>query len=155
MRFLAIDPGISTGWCVLDETGTIVSCHSGNPPLVMLGKIDEVVIERPQVYVRRNSKSDPNDLITLAIQVGRYTERFETRGARVFHVLPSLWKGQTTKDVCHAQWWPGFDAREQAMIKQRGQALSEKARGDMLDAICLAKWAFKNGKFSSPETGTR
>lgn len=147
MRFLGIDPGISTGWCVLDETGTIISCQAGNPPMVMLGKIDEVIIERPQVYQRRASKGDPNDLITLAIQVGRYTERFEARGAIVSHVLPSIWKGQTDKDVCHAQWWPSFSPREQAMIKDRGKSLSEKARSDLLDAVCLAKWAFKNCRF--------
>lgn len=99
MSVLAIDPGLDTGWAFLDDAGKLVHCGLGDPPD---SKGHHVVIERPQIYRGRSSKGNPNDLITLAIQVGRYTERVVAQGSKYEHVLPHDWKGSVDSEIlCH------------------------------------------------------
>ncbi len=62
--------------------------------------IDEIVIERPQVYVRSRSKGDPNDLISVALAVGVIVgELLVEEDPQVFEYLPASWKGQVPKAV--------------------------------------------------------
>ena len=95
--YLAIDPGIDTGTATFAKDGSLLACSVGSPPRCS----GLVVIEKPQVYPSRFSKGNPNDLITLAIQVGRYVERFEAQGAKVSLTLPHEWKGTIPKDIHH------------------------------------------------------
>lgn len=53
------------------------------------------VIEVPQIYRASRSKGDPNDLLNLAIVVGRIYERCE--GATL--IKPRTWKGTVKKEV--------------------------------------------------------
>lgn len=139
---LAIDPGISTGWCLL-SIGGIVDCGVGETwPLQCWGQVEyRAVIERPEVYARSKSRADPNDLITLAIRVGRYSERLEAMGMMVEHVLPKVWKGTIDKKIHHARARTKLTASEITIVDQALSIISiKKAHEDMLDAVCLALW---------------
>ena len=145
--FLAIDPGQSSGWAFFDEKGTLTNCYGGNPPILNQMPVKKTLIECPFIPPKRRNKNvDPNDLIKLAVITGRFAERLEHLCSTVELVFPATWTGQMDKDVCHAQYWPTFSERERAIIKAKGQGLNEKARGDLLDAVCLGKWGFKTGR---------
>lgn len=135
--FLAIDPGISTGWAVFNADKQLQICGVGQPPTV---GIKRVLIERPQIYRASQSKGDPNDLITLALGAGRYAERFESRGAVVDFVLPTTWKGQVPKAIHHVRIYGALAAAEQEIVSRGGSGVSVKAREDMMDAVGLGVW---------------
>lgn len=148
MMILAIDPGLDTGWAILDSLGVLVRCGLGDPPETC-GL--PVIIERPQVYARRSSKGDPNDLITLAIQVGRYTERVVTQGSKCEHVLPHDWKGSLDSEICCIRIVNSLTDAERNTLFSALAPLSRKPmtiehatagkRHNVIDAVGLAKWS--------------
>ena len=138
--YLSIDPGISTGWAAwYFEPDTrrfrLHSCGRGEGwPYVQFLK---ALIERPQVYGASQSKGDPNDLITLAIRVGRYSERLEyLHGTHVDHVFPNAWKGQTPKEVTKR--------RVAKALQEMGQ-LADLSCHDVVDALGLGLYASRSG----------
>ncbi len=152
--YLAIDPGISTGWAFFGEDLKVVACGAGATvpdghttggltryPLVM-------VIERPKIYPARNMKGDPNDIVTLALQVGGYMYQFGTFGhATVKTIYPHEWKQQVPKDIHHPRIWRKLNIQEQAIVDQAGRGLNKKALGDMFDAIGIGQYAAEMGMF--------
>lgn len=143
MKVLAVDPGVDTGWCLV-ESGAVVDCGlgpSGWPRAPM------AILERPQVYRQAQQKGDPNDLITLAIQIGRYVERLETAGTKTALVLPNTWKGQVPKDVHHRRIVAKLSPDEAARVASRLEHVAESKRHNVLDAVGLAKWAAANPSF--------
>jgi hypothetical protein len=139
---VAIDPGRSTGWAVFTEAGSLARCGAcdGTFPFQVSPGV-RVLIERPQVYSPRHSKGDPNDLITLAIRVGTYVERFKSQGAEVRLVLPHDWKGTIKKPIHHPRIYSRLDSAEQMEVDRGGRGLSMKAVEDMMDAVGLGVWA--------------
>lgn len=153
MSFLAIDPGILTGWATVDAAGVVLGCGKGEGfPFGSSVAFSPraAIIECPQVYRASKSKGDPNNLITLAVRVGRYQERLESRGIATQLVLPTTWKGQIDKHTHHLRTCRDLSAAERAIVE--GVAKSPEARGyseDVWDAVALAKWACKAGPFAS------
>lgn len=147
MTILAIDPGRDTGWCLMNEDRQLLDAGLGEPPLAFV--VDRVFIERPQIYPR--SKGDPNDLITLAIQVGRYKERFAARGCAVEEILPHAWKGTVDPDILCRRVWASLDAFEKGLLESVLRPLARKPldistltdgrRHNVIDAVGLAKWS--------------
>lgn len=150
MTFLAIDPGRDTGWCTVDERGEVTACSVGHPiyrPDFVLPRA--AIIEKPKVYPARNSKGDPNDLITLAVQVGTYVGVLKHLGvANVLLVEPREWKGTLPKEIHHPRVWSILSAREQTVVTKAMLALTESIRHNGMDAVGLAKWAFTNRRFN-------
>jgi hypothetical protein len=149
VKFLALDPGISAGWCVLDAaTGTIVDCGGGTdePPIQLYGKqCKRAIIEMPFIYPHRNS-TPPNDLMQLARRVGRYEARLEDLGVEVKLVHPAEWKGQLDKDTHHPRILAAVaTVAEKKLVATRAKGLNKKATGDMLDALGLAQFAWQVG----------
>ncbi len=143
---LAIDPGISTGWCVLDATGAIAVVGRDEFPI---HSNRAAVIELPQVYRAGKSKGNPNNLITLAVRVGRYQERLEAAGVKTELVLPTTWKGQVPKAVHHPRVEATLSAAERVMVSSRfGRATDKRRNEDVWDAVCLAKWYFATVAFA-------
>ncbi len=138
---LAIDPGADQGWCTLD--GELMRCGLGEPPEVPARA--RVIVERPQVYDRgkQRKRVDPNDLITLAIRVGRVTERYRARGHIVGHVLPTTWKGQVPKDVHHVRIVQSLTPAQAATVFEDLASVTPSLRHNVLDAVGLALWASK------------
>lgn len=140
---LAIDPGLCTGWAEVAHNGKLFACGATHDLFVDRGAAatpDYVVIERPQVYRAAASKGDPNDLITLAIQVGEYKQFFERRGARVVFYRPSEWKGQLPKKVHHRRVWDVLDDVERSIVGVAGDRVPAGDRHNLMDAVALGKW---------------
>lgn len=150
---LAIDPGRDTGWALLSVDRRLVACGLGDPRPCRMHPLTGVIIERPQVYQARLSKGDPNDLITLAIQVGRYTEAFDA--FTVEHVLPHDWKGTVDPDVLCHRVVASLDDAERALLFRVLEPLSRTSlakdvtagtRHNVIDAVGLGKWSLKRGR---------
>lgn len=148
--FLAIDPGLSTGWAVLDARGNLTTCGAGENFPTLSNR--EAVIERPQVYRPGKSKGNPNDLITLAIRVGRYQERLLSAGVRCPDanlVLPTSWKGQIDKLRHHLRTDATLSEHERAIVYRVAKAAGDRGyHEDVWDSVALAKWGFGAGPFA-------
>jgi hypothetical protein len=140
--FLAVDPGNDTGWAVLDRDGRLSGCGLGQG--FPTEGIAVAVLELPQVYRAGKSKGDPNDLITLAIGLGRYVERLESRGVATVLVAPTTWKGQVPKEVHHPRIMGTLSGPERVIAERSRAAAGAKAH-NVIDAVGLAKWAFTVG----------
>lgn len=129
MRLLAIDPGIHTG-CAIFVDGVLVHTFLGEPSATWK-KPDRCIIELPQVY--RKDKANPNDLITLAVRVGRYVERV---GCPVDLIAPATWKGQLSKEVTKRRLQAALSPGELLNIPHA-------SRHDVWDAVGLGRWYVK------------
>lgn len=101
MNLISIDPGKkSSGIAVFENDILIDCCLQQSPSLfnILLPSISNVVIEKPQIYKQQLWKGDPNDLVEVAIVVGKYIQLFEECDI-VETVYPRLWKGQRPKAV--------------------------------------------------------
>lgn len=142
MRYLAIDPGGSTGWAVFED-GKLLDCGACAPPGLRWRGIQGVLVEMPQKYPHDNV--DSNNLITLAYRLGRVVGPLEIEGVPIRTVHPKEWKGQLSKDVCHLRGRKKMTPPELELMDLRALPLSAKARLDMLDAVCLGLWALTTG----------
>ncbi len=106
---------------------------------------DELVIEVPQIYPG-GGKGDPNDLITLAIQVGRYTERYASRGRSVEHILPHTWKGTVDADILCRRVMASLPSAERALLEAKLEAFAECKRHNVIDAVGIAKWSLRRAR---------
>lgn len=145
---LGIDPGACTGWARVSSDGRLMDAGVGSPAEVraMFGAIyivgvDRAVIELPQVYRAARSKGDPNDLIDLAVTVGRYVQILESRAIKVVLVKPRDWKGQVPKEVHHKRILARLSTEEVARLPK----LAASKVHNMLDAVGLALW-FAEGR---------
>jgi hypothetical protein len=113
LRIVSIDPGVKLAGIALWQEGIMISAtllrgnhwtevadsaaefFSGIP-------LDQIAIEKPQVYVRSRSKGDPNDLIDLALAAGAIAQalRILSPNATIHEYKPAEWKGQLPKDLC-------------------------------------------------------
>ena len=149
---LAIDPGKDTGWAIVRD-GKLFACGLGDArTLAGTRPFTKLVIERPQVYRGRTSKGDPNDLITLAIQVGRYLQAFAATGLEGEEIIPHTWKGTVDPDVLCRRVYASLDDAERAVLLPVLEPLARKSvaedltggrRHNVIDAVGLAKWSLK------------
>lgn len=148
---LAIDPGACTGFAlmrpvqdlrryVVDVVGTEAMATMGDVSETRLGTFIgsryETVIELPQVYRAARSKGDPNDLIRLAVLVGRLQQLAEVSGSEVTLVQPAAWKGQVPKDVHHKRLMGRLCFEEQEKL----EGIHKTYRHNALDAVGLGLW---------------
>jgi len=139
---LSIDPGRCTGWAYWVDS-SLTACGvtevGANPcPAVstLLNGCQALIVELPQVYRAAESKGDPNDLIQVAVEVGRWVERGTVCGSRVRLVRPAEWKGQTPKEVHHRRVQRALGAQELARLPD----LPKTKAHNMMDAIGLGLW---------------
>jgi hypothetical protein len=148
--WLAIDPGIDTGWAVLNATGKLVACGKDQFPCL---SIRAAIIERPQVYAPGKSKGNPNDLITLAIRVGRYQERLQQAGVHCPDTnlfLPTTWKGQVPKEIHHARVDAALSEDERRIAYASAKVPGSRGYShDVWDAIGLARWGWNTRRFAN------
>lgn len=135
MKFwTSIDPGC-VGWARWADRGLFACGVAKDVNDVYIE--GDLWIEKPQIYRASKSKGDPNDLIKVAIQVGRFVERCENRdtGGRVHFVLPAEWKGQVSKEIIIPRILSTLSEHERYLIEQ---ACAQIARGkvhNMIEAI--------------------
>lgn len=133
MILTAIDPGVCTGWASF-YSGHLALCGITNELRYLPG---DIVIEKPQVYRATRSKGDPNDLIDLAILVGRYVERCN---GDVTLVTPAEWKGQVPKHIHARRILDALTDGERRVATVESAKLSKSSRHNMIDAIGLGLW---------------
>lgn len=148
VQVLAVDPGVSCcGWAAFDCETELVACDlARGEPAEMVDELSRfaaghtpsvVVIELPQVYLQRRWKGDPNDLIRLAVVVGRI------RQALSFVVEPELvrphaWKGSRPKRICHALTRSLLSTEERLVLDGCGVPVSLKH--NVVDAVGIGLW---------------
>ena len=145
MSYLAVDPGLSTGWALLGDSGWLARCGRGQ----IFPACRFAIIELPQVYRPSGSPAPPDDIVTLAVRVGQYKERLEARGAKVQLVKPASWKGQVKKDVHHQRIFAKLTQIERTAARECLKGVTEKQAEDVWDAIGLAKWAWGHDRFGA------
>lgn len=157
---LALDPGINYSGVAVFRNGKLVAAAAiPNPApkgadilvrvFLMTQAITDYVaqykpvptslaVEWPQIY-GDNSKGDPNDLPHLAaiaggvaLLVGGHANRI-SKGADLRSYLPREWKGQMTKEACHARADRRLDHKEYAVWER----LVGKGDLDAKDAVAL------------------
>lgn len=138
---LAVDPGLDTGWALFHSSGELAACGLNGPPF---GCARDVVIERPQVYP--SHPVPPNDLITLAVQVGRYAGAAEATGASVRTCVPHEWKGNLPKDICARRIVRALKARELSAVTDMEATVPAAKRHNVIDAIGIGLFAFRGLK---------
>lgn len=141
--YLAIDPGIDTGWALFSSTSDLVSCGMSDPRTTVPVTLGAVIIEKPVIYASRFMKGDPNLILTLAIGVGRYLEYFESRGAKVSLVTPGAWKGQLPKHITHSRAYAALSDNGRSVVDTAGKYVCASKRHNMLDAVALGVEAFR------------
>lgn len=144
MTYLAIDPGLDTGWALFADRDSLHACGLGNPRLIPWapGEVRHVVIEKPKIYQARNMKGDPNDLVTLAIQVGEYKQFFQAQGIPVALVTPHEWKGTMDKRVCNTRTVEELSDTERAVVRKSAHNVPESKQHNILDAIGFGRACF-------------
>ncbi len=133
---LGIDPGRSQGWAILDETGILRSCGLGDNPPVLPSL---VVLEKPQIYPDTPTKQ-ANDLVTLAVSVGRMAERFSK--SKILLVTPHTWKGSTPKPIHNRRVLAKLSLLENGIYLRDTLKIAESYKNNVIDAIGLAKYGF-------------
>ncbi len=158
-RFLAIDPGASTGWALYEGARPVLTlCGVCDPPGLQWGRIDRVLVEHPTKYPHDNVP--PNNLITLAARMGRVIGPLEVAGAHIDYRKPADWKGQEPKPVCHGRSWVKLSAAEQEVVRKCASTVIKsfvpgaKVRDghpllDMLDAVALGQYAIAAGLWAA------
>ena len=131
MIILAIDPGEHAGWAWI-QSGIVFNAGAGDPA-GFGGTITAVVIERPVIYPGGEARA--NDQITLALNAGRWIERFCNAGP-VYLVPARKWKGTLNKKAHHAQV-------EAALTPDNMRIWSTLKTHDARDAFALALWSHK------------
>lgn len=139
---VAVDPGLCAGVAAGDAATGPFTASLALDVRPAPGTA-RAVIELPQVYP--NGKARPNDLITLAVNVGRWAEAFKKEGARVYLVRPHTWKGNVPQNIHEARiqerthkWLYG------PRIWEELQAYPVSTRHNAIDALGLLLWAIEN-----------
>ena len=142
MTYLAIDPGLDTGWALFADVDHLMACGLGHPS--QADKALHVVIEKPKIHQARNMKGDPNDIITLAIQVGEY-KQWALSSLRVHAelVTPHEWKGTQPKSVNNERTLAELSPRERSVVKEACFHVATSKQHNILDAIGLGRACFR------------
>lgn len=105
-----------------------------------------LIIEKPRVYPGPQ-KADPNDLLEVAWNAGRYAADF--RHGKIVTVFPQEWKRQLSKPLCHYRLWKYLSTRERALFPADTEDRIERGcRGgpysaevhNWLDAVGIGLW---------------
>jgi len=143
-RIVTFDPGACTGWAnflgaTLRTAGVIqdtdqIGHDSGAWDATL------VLIEKPLIYAT-DTKTDPNNLVTLAIRAGEIGGWVKAFTVPVQYVTPRKWKGTTPKDISHRRILAKLSDTE----KQRLPKLPKSKAHNMLDAVGIGLWWLEKG----------
>lgn len=163
-RLLAIDPALNgTGWALFEaglvECGCCTSkgkdlwkrCKYVADALVQVPRsagVLEVIVEKPQAYVQRRSRGDPNDLIDMGILIGVALRALHPGKVRL--VTPRTWKGTVPKTqdvneyVIHRRTQKELSPRAYRLYMDRLMETKKALRHNVADAVGLGLWARAN-----------
>lgn len=154
-RLIAIDPDTKTPGVAAFSDGVLsgafadASAYDFVADYLRRAPFTEPVVlvaECPQTYDGRAARGDPNDLIAVAVCVGRFVQLGKTAGARVLLVTPRAWKGTVRKDITIMRAWEELSATERKVCDltpqarrtlDSGRGLTDGASCDAMDAVAL------------------
>lgn len=153
MKLLAIDPSLrATGWALFEDE-VLDSCGLWRPrakdtddAIRELGKtayglflgenVDNIVIERPQVYPGEGHKK-AKDVVTIALVGGAIAGAI---GANDWtFVLPREWKGTVPKDKHNAIVLHRLETEERLLVYSCG--VPKGLTHNVIDAVGIGLWA--------------
>lgn len=145
---LAVDPGTTAlGWAWFTD-GRLYQCsllRAKNTQEMtqvikhtFLPSTQELVIERPQLYVFGRAKADPNKVAQVTFIAGVTAGR--TSHGKLFLPYPGEWKGQVPKSIHNERVLEVLEARERAIYDKESKAWPASLRHNILDAIGLGLW---------------
>jgi hypothetical protein len=137
MGFLSIDPGVR-GMAIArwDEGDILMSAWNttigvtGVPPVSAFveawsqpgNSAERVVGEKPVVYPgAKGLKTNPNDLLDLAMCAGAFYGMLVSRGARLRLVEPAEWKAQVPKEITRERIKAILTPQEISRIRKGGE----------------------------------
>ncbi len=132
--FVSVDPGVHASgmaWWTYGKLAQVEYCKPGHNILQIA---TDLIIEVPQVYQGRAQKGDPNDLITLAVEVGRITTLFPNHRL----VKPRDWKGNIKKEMMLKRIIKTLTTEELLMVK--ALKLPKSKVHNVLDALGIGLW---------------
>jgi len=159
VRLLALDPGRQVGFAVFDDDVFVLCGVWGFLPAipsssacrflaeeVVALRPNRLVVEVPQVYERRKSRGDPNDLLGLVAMAGAAAAVMPAGTARF--VLPHDWKGSVPKVpgrrwaeyIIHRRILKSLDVEEACAYMGKVESLPCGVRHNAVDATGLAMW---------------
>lgn len=136
---IGIDPGNDTGWARLLD-GALIICGLG-APYGHIAPGADVWIECPQIYPH-GSKGDPNDLIKVAVMVGRYEQGALSSGADDVHLIhPHDWKGNVPKRVTAERMFKKYPD-----LWRMVSSVPAAKRHNVIDAVGIADYGYAQAK---------
>jgi len=133
---IGIDPGEHPGFGVIVD-GVLVAGGAADPWSEFGGDNGLeaiVVVERPIITPRSN----PTDIITLAITAGELASPWRRAGCDVEFVTPRRWKGSVPKHITNRRTLDALSAEERAVLPKRPRA--KDYDHNMLDGVGIALW---------------
>ena len=150
MKILSIDPGKhNVGWALFDE-GELKDCgllqgkdskkitSNVKEYFTRFGKVDDIVVELPQVYQQHKWKGDPNDLIMVAFMAGFSTAWVDADVVTL--VRPHDWKGSVPKSISNQRIMDRLRTKELNLFNEKRNGIARSVLHNMIDAIGIGFW---------------
>jgi hypothetical protein len=100
--------------------------------------ISDIVVEMPVVYPHSKNKTDPNDLIALAIVAGAALGYIPVMRHRL--VTAAEWKGQQPKDVTQRRVVKELSFKEERVLESALSCLPSSLHHNVYDAVGIGLW---------------
>ena len=159
MLLCAIDADSKkNGWAIYDGFRLAfcgLASRSEYPEFVDMFKVDLTIVELPQVYQRRKSKGNPNDLVAITASGAELAGRI---GAPVEYYRPRTWKGNLDKTLVHQRTRAHFEHTEDFNSLYVWDAIEYRFGSEQASEVCDAAsfglwWARKcQVRRPSPDT---
>lgn len=137
---VSVDPGIYQGWARF-VNGVLSSCGTGHPPIDRedMALPTDVVIEKPEYRAHEKKNVRVDDLITLAVRVGRLAQ--QARRMNVTLPTPTEWKGSVPKRIHQPRILEALtDAERDVVARGATRPRAKDLDSNVVDAVGLGLW---------------
>ena len=131
---IGVDPGLDTGVAAVKD-GVLDFAGLVDPRYMSYHISSRVFIECPRIYP--TGTPNPNDLIKLAVMVGRYVEYFDSHNTKVALIAPSDWKGQQPKVVTERRMRARFPDLDRWLV-----GIPKSKAHNVIDSIGIAAYGW-------------
>ena len=133
MIVLSVDPGAHAGQAFWRD-GLLRAVSDD----LDADRCDVIVCEMPFIYPQRKTRADPNDMIVLAVRVGRLLERYSEADAVT--PWPVQWNGGAKKAWTEIRVWEALDPRERDVLRMATSLVAKGYQNNLIDAVGIGLW---------------